>query len=101
MPKPVDIRIYHAFFINHLKLYSTSEGQQGIKVALTHQMTNGKGLSLAAKKTKTISLAKGKRVEKDVGLRPSDDVMIEVLGDSLYQRFLLLKKLSDKKTKLF
>ena len=52
-------------------------------------------------KTKTILLAKGKRVEKDVGLRPSDDVMIEDLSDSLYQRFLLLKKLSAKKTKLF
>jgi len=28
---------------------------------------------MAAKKTKTISLAKGKQVEKEVGLRLSDD----------------------------
>ena len=64
LSKPVDISISHAFFIHHLKLYSSSEGLQGIKVALTHQMTDDMGLSMAAKKAKTISLAK-----KDVGLR--------------------------------
>ena len=78
LSKPVDSSISHAFFIRHLKLYSSSEGQQGIKVALTHQMIDDMGLSMAAKKTKTISLAR-----KDVGLRPSDDVMIEDLVDSL------------------
>ena len=37
----------------------------------------------------------------DVGLRPSDDVMIEDLVDSRqpYQRFLAWKKLSDKEHK--
>ena len=30
-------------------------------------------IGLAAKKTKTISLAKGKRVEEEVGLRLSED----------------------------
>ena len=64
LSKPVDISISHAFFIHHLKLYSSSEGRQGIKVALTHQMTDDMGLSMAAKKAKTISLAK-----KDVGVR--------------------------------
>ena len=62
--KQVDSSISHAFFIRHLKLYSSSEGQQGIKVALTHQMIDDMGLSMAAKKTKIISLAR-----KDVGLR--------------------------------
>ena len=89
--KPVDSSISHAFFIRHLKLYSSSEGQQGIKVALTHQIIDDMGLSMAAKKTKTISLARkdvGLRrwsatLVCDVGLRPSDDVMIEDLVDSL------------------
>ena len=94
--KQVDSSISHAFFIRHLKLYSSSEGQQGIKVALTHQMIDDMGLSMAAKKTKIISLAR-----KDVGLRPSDDVMIEDLVDSRqpYQGFLAWKKLSDKEHK--
>lgn len=65
LSKPVYISISHAFFIHHLKLYSSSEGLQGIKVALTHQMINDKGLSMVAKKANTISLAK----PKDVGLR--------------------------------
>ena len=82
LSKPVDGSISHAFFIRHLKLYSSSEGQQGIKVALTHQMIDDMGLSMAAKKTKTISLAR-KTLVCDVGLRPSDDVMIEDLVDSL------------------
>ena len=74
----MDSSISHAFFIRHVKLYSSSEGQQGIKVALTHQMIDDMGLSMAAKKTKTISFAR-----KDVGLQPSDDVMIEDLVDSV------------------
>ena len=74
----MDSSISHAFFIRHVKLYSSSEGPQGIKVALTHQMIDDMGLSMAAKKTKTISFAR-----KDVGLQPSDDVMIEDLVDSV------------------
>ena len=57
LSKPVDISISHAFFIYHLKLYSSSEELQGIKVALTHQMADDMGLSMAAKKPQTISLA--------------------------------------------
>ena len=66
LSKPVDISICisHAFFIHHLKLYSSSEGLKGIKVALTQQMMDDMGVSMAAKKAKTISLAK-----KDFGLR--------------------------------
>ena len=43
----------------------------------------------------------GKTLVCDVGLRPSDDVMIEDLVDSRqpYQRFLAWKKLSDKEHK--
>ena len=63
LSKPVDVSISHAFFIYHLKLYSSSEGLQGIKVALTYQMTDDMVLSMAAKKARTISLAK-----KDVGM---------------------------------
>ena len=63
LSKPVDVSISHAFFIHHLTLHSSSEGLQGIKVALTHQMIDYMGLSMAAKKAKTISLA-----NKDVGL---------------------------------
>ena len=64
LSKPVYISITPTFFSHHLKLYSSSEGLQGIKVALTHQMIDDMGLSMAAKKAKAISLAK-----KDVGLR--------------------------------
>ena len=64
LSQPVYISISHAFFTHHLKLYSSLEGLQGIKVALTHQMIDDMGLSMAAKKAKTISLAK-----KDIGLR--------------------------------
>ena len=64
LSKPVDISISDAFFIHHLKLSFSSEGLQGIKVALTHQTMDDMDLSMAAKKAKTISLAK-----RDVCLR--------------------------------
>ena len=64
LSKQVESSMSHAFFIHHLTLHSSSEGLQGIKVAPTHQMIDDVGLSMAAKKAKTISLAK-----KDVGLR--------------------------------
>ena len=51
LSKPVDISISDAFFIHHLKLYSSSEGMQGIKVALTHLTMDGMDISMAAKKT--------------------------------------------------
>ena len=89
MTKPVDIDISHSFFIDDLKLYSDSERQQSIKLALTDQMMGDMGLSRAAKKTKTTSMARGKRVNKEEGLKLSDDV-IEDLGDNLY-KFLGVK----------
>ena len=54
LSKPVYISITPTFFSHHLKLYSSSEGLQGIKVTLTHQMIDDMGLSMA---------------KKDVGLR--------------------------------
>ena len=85
MKKPVDIDISHSFFIDDPELHSGSERQQGIKLALTHQMMEDVGLSMAAKKTKTISMARRKRVDKEEGLRLSDDMVIEDLANSLYK----------------
>ena len=48
-------------------------------------MLEDMGLSTAAKKIKTISMARGKRVEKEEGLKLSDDMVIEDQGDSLYK----------------
>ena len=76
LTKPLDISISHGMFIDDLKLYSSSERQQGIKLALTHQMMDDMGLTMAAKKTKTITMVRGKRVEKDEGLQLADDVVI-------------------------
>ena len=46
-------------------------------------MMENMDLSMAAKKTKTISMARGKRVDKEKGLQLSDDMVMEDLGDSL------------------
>ena len=67
MTKPVDIDISHSFFIDDPKLYSGSERQKGIKLELTHQKMEDMGLSMAEKKTKTISMARGKRVDMQRG----------------------------------
>ena len=85
LAKPLDISISHGVFIDDLKLYPSSERQQGIKLALTHQMMDNMGLTMAAKKTKTITMVRGKRVEKNEGLQLVDDVVTEDLGDNLYK----------------
>ena len=85
LTKPLNINISHGLFIDDLKLYSSSERQHEIKLALSHQMMEDMGLSMAAKKPQTISMARGKRAEKDVGLKLSEDVMIKDLGDRLYE----------------
>ena len=51
LTKPLNINISHGLFIDDLKLYSSSERQHGIKLALSHQMMEDMGQSLAAKKT--------------------------------------------------
>ena len=83
LTKPLNINISHGLFIDDLKLYSNSERQHGIKLALSHQMMENIGLLMAANKTQTISMGRGKRVEKDVGLKLSEDVTIEDLGDRM------------------
>ena len=40
---------------------------------------------MAAKKTKTITMVRGKRVEKKEGLQLADDVVIEDLRDNIYK----------------
>ena len=82
-----------------LKLYPSSERQQGIKLALTHQMMDNMGLTVAAKKTKTITMVRGKCVEKDEGLQLADDVVIEDLGDNLYN-FLGVDEAEQQKNKV-
>ena len=52
LTKPLNINISHGLFIDDLKLYSSSERQQGIKLALSHQMMGDMGLSMATKKPK-------------------------------------------------
>ena len=83
LTKPLNINISHGLLIDDLKLYSNSERQHGIKLALSHQMMENIGLLMAANKTQTISMGRGKRVEKDVGLKLSEDVTIEDLGDRM------------------
>ena len=97
--KPLNINISHGLFIDNLKLYSSSERQHGIQLALSHQMMEDMGLSMAAKKTQTISMARGKRVEKDVGLKLSEDVTIEDLGDRLY-KFLEVEEAEQHENKV-
>lgn len=101
MTKPVNISISHSSFIDDLTLYSSSERQQAIKLALTHQMMEDTGLSMSAKKTKTISMARGKRVEKEGDLQLSQDVTIKDLGHNLY-KFLGVEEaeLQENKTVL-
>ena len=94
----MDIDISHSLFIDHLKLNFGSERQQGIKLAPTHQMMDAMGLSMAGKKTKTISMARGKVMsfhnllyqikyddDDDDGLQLYDDMVIKDPGDSLYK----------------
>ena len=99
LTKPLDISISHGMFIDDLKFYSSSERQQGIKLALTHQMMDNMGLTMAAKKTKTITMVRGKRVEKDEGLQLADDVVIEDLGDNLY-KFLGVDEAEQQENKV-
>ena len=84
-------------FIDDLKLYSSSERQQGIKLALTHQMMDDMGLTMAAKKTKTITMVRGKCVEKDEGLQLAD--IIEDLVDNLY-KFLGVDEAEQQENKV-
>ena len=97
--KPLNINISHGLFIDDLKLYSSSERQHGIKLELSHQMMEDTGLLMAAKKPQTISMARRKRVEKDVGLKLSEDVTIEDLGDRLY-RFLRVEEAEQHENKI-
>ena len=99
LTKPLNINISHGLFIDDLKLYSSSERQHWIKLALSHLTIEDMGLSMAAKKTKTISMARGKRVEKDVGLKLSEDVTIEDLGDRLY-KFLGVEEAEQHENKV-
>ena len=99
LTNPLDISISHGMFIDDLKLYSSSERQQGIKLALTHQMMDDMGLTMAAKKTKTITMVRGKSVEKDEGLQLADDVVIEDLGDNLY-KFLGVDEAEQQENKV-
>ena len=99
LTKPLDISISHGMFIDDLKLYSSSERQQGIKLALTHQMMDDMGLTMAAKKTKTITMVRGKRVEKDEGLQLADDVVIGDLGNNLY-KFLGVDEAEQQENKV-
>ena len=52
------------------------------------------------RKPKPFHWLKGTRVEKDVGLRMSDDVTSKDPGDRLYM-FLGVEEVTNKKTKLF
>ena len=59
LTKPLNINISHGLFIDDLKLYSSSERQHGIKLALSHQMMEDMGLSMAAKKPKPTQWQEG------------------------------------------
>ena len=59
--------------------------KERIKRGLTHRMMYDMGLTMAAKKTKTITMVRGKRVEKKEGLQLADDVVIEDLWDNIYK----------------
>ena len=74
------------------------EGRKGGRegLALTHQMMDDMGLTMAAKKTKTITVVKGKRVE---GLQLADDVVIEDIGDNLY-KFLGVNEVEQQENKV-
>lgn len=84
LTKLSNMNISHGRFFDDLKLFSSSERQHWIKLALTNQMMEDMGLKPAARKTKTILMARRKRVEKDLGLQLSDDVMFGDQGDKLY-----------------
>ena len=79
MAKPVNISVSHGLFTDDLELYSSTERQHGVRLALTHQMMLDTGLTMAAKKTKNISIAKGKRKEQDQGLKLAEDLVIDDL----------------------
>ena len=61
-------------------------------------MMEDTGLSMSAKKTKTISITRGKRVEKDVNLQLSQDVTIKDLGDNLC-KFLGVEEAEQQENK--
>ena len=61
-------------------------------------MMDDMGLTIAAKKTKTITMVRGKRVEKDEGLQLADDV-IEDLGNNLY-KFLGVDEAEQQENKV-
>ena len=54
---------------------------------------------MAAKKTKTITMVRGERVEKEEGLQLADDVVIEDLGDNLY-KFLHVDEAKQQESKV-
>ena len=62
-------------------------------------MMEDMGLSMVEKKPKTISMARGKRMEKDVGLKLSEDVTIEDQGDRLY-KFLGVEEAEQHENKV-
>ena len=99
MVKSVNISISHGLFMDDLKLYSSTERQHGVKLALTHQMMSDTGLTIAAKRTKNISIAKGKRKEQDQGLKLAEDLVIDDLGDSLY-KFLGVEEAEQHENKM-
>ena len=99
MPKPVNINVSYGLFMDDLKLHSSTDRQHGVKVALTHQMMSDTGLTMAAKKTKNISIAKGKRKEQDQGLKLAEDLLIDDLGDSLY-KFLGVEEAEQHENKM-
>ena len=99
MAKPVNISVSHGLFMDDLKLYSSTERQHGVKLAMTHQMMSDTGLTMAAKKTKNISIAKGKRKEQGQGLKLAEDLVIDDLVGSLY-KFLGVEEAEQHENKM-
>ena len=99
MAKPVNISVSHGLFMDDFKLYSSTERQHGVKMALTQQMMSDTGLTMAAKKTKNISIAKEKRKEQDQGLKLAEDFVIDDQGDSLY-KFLGVEEAGQHENKM-
>ena len=88
------------FLMDDLKLYSSTERQHGVKLAMTHQMMSDTGLTMAAaKKTKNISIAKEKRKEQNQGLKLAEDLVIDDLGGSLY-KFLGVEEAEQHENKM-